>query len=78
MSSEDYFDLKYNEDIFLIFNQHINYLNYHNIYTKHNNHMDLYDFIYNNVIIDYDNDNDQDIDSDNDDNYYDNKIYNKM
>lgn len=76
MSSEDYFDLKYNEDIFLIFNQHIKYLNYHNIYTKHNNHMDFYDFIYNNIIIDYDNE--SDIESDNDDNYYDNKIYNKM
>mgnify|MGYP006104627115 CR=1 FL=1 len=65
MESENYFNLKYNEDIFTIFNQNINYLNYHNIYTKHKNHMDLYDFIFDKITTDYDND--YDIDSDSDD-----------
>lgn len=72
MESEDYFNLKYNEDIFTIFNENINYLNYHNIYTKHTNHMDLYDFILNNITTVYDED--CDIDSDQDDFIFDSKF----
>ena len=44
MSSEELFNLKYNEKIYELLQKHIQYLNYYNIYTKHKDHMDLYDF----------------------------------
>ena len=60
MSSEELFDLKYNETINELFQEHIQYLNYHDIYTKNTNHMDLFDFIYEQCHIHYDTDDSDD------------------
>ena len=56
MSSEELFNLKYNENIYNLFQQHIQYLNYNNIYTKHKDHMDLFYFIYEHCHVHYDTD----------------------
>ena len=71
MSSEELFNLKYNEKIYELLQKHIQYLNYYNIYTKHKDHMDLYDFIYEKCHVHYDTDSsDEEIEQENNISYY--------
>jgi len=65
MSSEDYFELKYNEEINELLNECKELLNHYQVtLSKKNDHMDFLYFIMNSVIIHY---NESESDSEDDD-----------
>ena len=53
MSSEDYFELKYNEEINELFNGFKGILDHYQVHYEENNHMDFLYFIMNSITIHY-------------------------
>jgi len=64
MSSEDYFELKYNEEINELLNECKDFLNYYQVPHCKNDHMDFLCFIMNSVHIYYDDDDDSESEND--------------
>lgn len=60
MSSEDYFELKYNEEVYELFNEFKGIFDHYQVHYKNkNNHMDFLYFIMNSVTIHYNDDSEE-------------------